>query len=259
MPNVIVCYKWVLDEQDISVNENTLELNLSRAKSKISDYDRNAIEAGARLVERFGGKLTALSYGTSDVKSSLKDTLSRGPEAVYWIGDATATKADAYVTANVLAAAIKQIGSFDIVICAEGSADQYSQQVGPRLAALLGAAAVTFANQLDWADGQLVAHRKLENSIEVLRTDAPVVASVLPEINEARIPALKQVLAAGKKPMTELKISDLQLDAAKLQPKNKVDKIKGAVFNRKNIIFKESNAAENVSKLLDCLKKESVV
>jgi hypothetical protein len=32
----------------------------------------------------------ALTYGTSAVKQSLKDVLSRGPEKVYWIADTSA-------------------------------------------------------------------------------------------------------------------------------------------------------------------------
>ncbi|MDR3588707.1 MAG: electron transfer flavoprotein subunit beta/FixA family protein [Negativicutes bacterium] len=259
MPNVIVCYKWVLDERDIYVKPETLDLDISRAKSKISDYDRNAIEEGVRIFEQYGGSVKALTYGTANAKASLKDVLSRGPEEAYWIGDESATTADSYVTANVLAAALKKIGTYDIIICAEGSADSYSQQVGPRIAALLGIEAVTFANSLEWREGKLVARRKLENVIEVAVITGPVVVSILPEINEPRLPGLKQVLAAGKKPSSEFKVADLDLDAVELQPKNRKQAIKGAVFNRKNIKIKEDNMSANVNTLVHFLKKENVL
>jgi electron transfer flavoprotein beta subunit len=54
----------------------------------------------------------ALTYGTSAVKQSLKDVLSRGPERAFWIEDKSAEHADAYVTANVLAGAIKKLGPY---------------------------------------------------------------------------------------------------------------------------------------------------
>jgi len=55
MPKILVCYKWVLDEQDIRINPNDLSLDCSRAKGKISDFDRNAIEEATLLVEKHGG------------------------------------------------------------------------------------------------------------------------------------------------------------------------------------------------------------
>ncbi len=86
MPKCLVCYKWTLDEQDIKIKPEDLSLDSSRAKGKISDFDRNAIEEASLIVEKQGGAVDALTYGTAAVKQSLKDVLSRGPDKVYWIG-----------------------------------------------------------------------------------------------------------------------------------------------------------------------------
>ena len=94
MPKCLVCYKWTLDEQDIKIKPEDLSLDSSRAKGKISDFDRNAIEEAALLVEKNGGAVDALTYGTASVKQSLKDALSRGPAKVYWVADASAENAD---------------------------------------------------------------------------------------------------------------------------------------------------------------------
>ena len=59
MPNCLVCYKWTLDEQDIKIKSEDLSLDSSRAKGKISDFDRNAIEEAALLVEKLGGAVAA--------------------------------------------------------------------------------------------------------------------------------------------------------------------------------------------------------
>ena len=105
MQKLLVCYKWVLDEQDIKI-AGDLSLDTGRAKYKISDYDKNAIEEGALLAEKHGVGVEALTFGTAAAKQSLKDALSRGLDKVYWIGDEAGVQADAFVTANVLAAAI---------------------------------------------------------------------------------------------------------------------------------------------------------
>lgn len=257
MQKLLVCYKWVLDEQDIKI-AGDLSLDTGRAKYKISDYDKNAIEEGALLAEMHGAGVEALTFGTAAAKQSLKDALSRGLDKVYWIGDATGEQADAFVTANVLAAAIKKIGQYDLILCGEGSSDSYSQQTAPRLAVLLGIPAVTFVQKLTVVDGKVVATRNLGDCIEEITVTGPAIVSVLPEINKPRIPGLKQVMSAAKKPSEEIKISDLGLEAGELSPKVSVLSVKGYVMDRKKVIFKEANQADNVAKLVASLAQEGM-
>ncbi|MBP2634519.1 MAG: fixA [Firmicutes bacterium] len=252
MQKLLVCYKWVLDEQDIKI-AGDLSLDTGRAKYKISDYDKNAIEEGALLAELHGISVEALTFGTDAVKQSLKDALSRGLDKVYWIGDAASEQADAFVTANVLAAAIKKLGQYDLILCGEGSADTYSQQTAPRLAALLDIPAVTFVQKITVADGKVIATRKLGDCIEEVTVTGPVVISVLPEINKPRIPGLKQVMAAAKKPSEEVKVSELGIAAEALTAKVRAVSRKGYVMDRKKVVFKEAAQADNVAKLVASL------
>ena len=46
MKKVVVCYKWLLDDADIRVNEKSRQLDFEKAKFKLNEYDRNGIEAG---------------------------------------------------------------------------------------------------------------------------------------------------------------------------------------------------------------------
>ena len=71
MQKLLVCYKWVLDEQDIKI-AGDLSLDTSRAKYKISDYDKNAIEEGVLLAEQHGVNVEALTFGSAAAKQSLK-------------------------------------------------------------------------------------------------------------------------------------------------------------------------------------------
>jgi len=258
MPKCLACYKWTLDERDIKVKAEDLSLDSSRAKGKISDFDRNAIEEATQLVEKQGGAVDALTYGTAAVKQSLKDLLSRGPEKAYWVADASAESADANVTANVLAAAIRKLGQYDMILCGEGSSDLFNQQTAPRLAALLGLPCVSFVSKLTVEGDTVRATRKLEDCVEVVIVKGPVVISVLSEINKPRIPSLKQVLGAAKKPNEEIKIADLGLKPQELQPKAVRKSVKGFVMQRKNIIYKESSAADNVAKLKASLVAEGL-
>lgn len=259
MLNIIACYKWVLDEQDIKINPGNLALDTSRAKRKISDYDRNAIEEAVLQAEKCGATVACLTFGDSSAKQSLKDALSRGPEKAYWINDNAAQTADGFVTANVLAAALRKIDKYDVIICGEGSSDSYGQQVGPRVAALLGIPSITFVSEMKIEGNKVIAVRKIDDCTETVAAEFPVVVTVLPEINKPRIPSLKQVLGAAKKPATEWKASDLGLNAQDLSPVNKIKEIKGFVMNRKNVLYKDGTAAEKVAGLVISLAREGVL
>ena len=259
MLNIITCYKWVPDEQDIKINSDTLALDFSKVKYKISDYDRNAVEEAVVITQKNGGSVTALTFGATGAKQSLKDVLSRGPEKAIYVNDELAARADAFVTANVLAAAIRKAGPYDIILCGEGAGDTYAQQVGPRIAALLSIPAITYVSEIKIEGGKVVATRKVGNCTEVATAAFPVLISVLPEINKPRIPSLKEVLGATKKPVTEYKLSELELPDNDLTVKNNVKAIKGYVMSRKNMIYKSGTAAEKVDSLVANLAKEGVL
>ncbi len=256
---IIACYKWVLDEQDIRISAGNFALDVSRAKSRISEYDKNAIEEAVLLAEQSDAQTSAMTFGTSAAKPSLKDALSRGPMEGVWIKDDLADSADGQATATVLAAAVKKIGCPEILLFGEGSSDQYGQQVGPRVAALLGIPAITFASDIRLDGESVIVTRKLENSVQTVTAKMPVVITVLPEINKPRIPGLKQVLGAAKKKVTEITIAELGLEKAQIQPQNKVVSLQGFVMKRKNMIYKNESTAAMVASLVENLHKDGVL
>ncbi len=255
MSKIIACYKWVADEADLKINPD-LSIDSKKAKGKISDYDKNAIEAAVQAAGTLGGKAVSLTFGTAGAKQSLKDALSRGPEEAYWVNSEAAVEADGSVTAKTLAAAIKKMGDYSVIFCAEGASDTYARQTAPRIGAALNLPVITSVIKIEFNGNTLTAVRKLEDSLETVKVELPAVVAVLPEANNPTIPGLKAVMAAGKKPVTEYAAADLGID---LKPQTQVTAIKGYVMNRKNIIFNEVEAADRVKALAAALRKESVL
>jgi electron transfer flavoprotein beta subunit len=256
---VVVCYKWVIDEADITVDESTKTLNFDNAKYQISEYDRNALELGAELAEKQGWELIAVSAGKG-VAASVKDVLSRGPDKAYCLDDAQLEDVDSSVTAKVLAKIISQIGNVDLVICGEGSSDGYSQQVGPRLAALLGYSALTYVSHLAVDGNGIEAQRKLDDGVEVVRVTGPAVITVSPDINKPRIPSLKQILAAKKKPVEQLSLAELGRD---LQDQSAIEVagVSASVIERKQIRMnsEDTGLEEAAQKLVKQLREDKVI
>ncbi|ECO4724841.1 hypothetical protein HXQ74_004207 [Salmonella enterica] len=76
---IITCYKCVPDEQDIAINNADGTLDFSKADSKISQYDLNAIEAACQLKQQLGdAQVVAMSVGGKALTNAKgrKDVLS---------------------------------------------------------------------------------------------------------------------------------------------------------------------------------------
>lgn len=255
MPKMVACYKWVLDEADIRINSD-LSVDMSKAKGKISDYDKNAIEAAVKLAEVAGAKPVGLTFGNSKTKQSLKDALSRGLEEAYWVKADEAARADGLVTARALAAGIKAMGDVSLVICAEGASDTYARQTAPRIGALLDLPVVTSIAHISLDGTTVTALRKLDDCLETVKVDLPAVIAVLPEAFQPTIPGLKAVMAAGKKPVTEYEAKELGVD---LVVKREVTEVKAYAQERRNVMVEGDDAAAKVAGLVANLKKEGVL
>lgn len=253
--NIVACYKIVPDEQDIIVRPDRT-LSWDKAEWKIGQYDLCAVEAGMQLSEATGGKLSALSAGTQQLDNSKlkKGILSRGPHDLFLIADDALANADAYQTANALAGAIKKIGDVDLVLCGEGSSDLYTQQVGIQLGELLNYPVINAISKISVQDSKLLVERSLEDEVELLQVPLPAVVSVTTDINLPRIPGMKEILAAGKKPMTQWTLSDLDI-ANKDKATRIVSTLAPEQAERKKVIV-EGDSEEVIQKLLDQLRKE---
>lgn len=209
---VIACYKVVPYEQSISVNADR-SLNLDKAELMIGQYDLNAVEAGAQLVEKNGGELTALTVGAAEVDNSKlrKSVLSRGPANCVTVNDPSLSQADSTRTSAALAEAVGSIGDFDLILCGEGSSDLYSQQVGVQLGERLGVPAVNGVISIESGDGFVTVQRSADGEVETLEVKLPAVLSVSSGINRARVPSMKEILAAGKKPVRAMTGEELRL------------------------------------------------
>jgi len=209
---IIVCIKIVPEEQDIIVNSDHT-LRLEKAASKISLYDLNALEQAAALAGE-GGKVTALSVGGERVMNSKmhKDILSRGADELVLVSDPSLEGALPETTAKVLAGAARKL-EYDLILCGEGSSDLYAQITGVLAAEHLGVPVINYASKIAVSAGALTVERALDNESEEVIVPMPSVVCVSSDINTPRIPNMKAILQAGKKPVTPLNLADLGVDA----------------------------------------------
>ena len=188
---VVAAIKIVPDDQDIQVAADR-SLDFSKARPVVSEYDLNALEAAVQLA----------------AAKTKKNVLARGMEALYLTADDACADMDAYATAQVLAPMVEDLDGWDVVLVGDGSADLYAKQTGAQLAARLNVPYVAGAIALEEDGGSLKVRRKTEDEVEVLSVPLPAVVSVLPEAAAPRIPGMKDILAAGKKPMEAVALAE---------------------------------------------------
>jgi electron transfer flavoprotein beta subunit len=198
---IIVSFKVVHDDRDIQITGDG-GLDYTKASQVVSAYDLNAIEAAATLAASQEAALVGISAGPTAIDDSKlkKNVLARGVDEVFMIADDSCANMDAHASAQVLKGLIEKVGSYDLVVCGDGSADNYAQQVDVQLAAALGVPVITSASRLSMNAGMLEVERTLEDVVEVVRTSLPAVVSVLPDAALPRLPGMKDIVAAGKKP-----------------------------------------------------------
>lgn len=253
--NIITCYKSVPDEQDITVNSADSSLDFSRANTKISQYDLNAIEAANQLKTQLDGiQITAMSVGGKALTNAKarKDVLSRGADELVVVVDDQLEASLPYQTAVALAAAATKKG-FNLILCGDGSADLSSQQVSLLVGEFLNIPAINGINKIvSLSNDSITVERELENEIETLTIPLPAVIAVSTDINTPQIPSMKAILGAAKKPVQQWSVADLGLDAITARSEQKVAAPKQKVRQR---IIIEGDGDDQIAELAEHLRK----
>ncbi|WP_099074588.1 putative electron transfer flavoprotein FixA [Proteus alimentorum] len=253
--NIITCYKSVPDEQDITVNSADGSLDFSRANTKISQYDLNAIEAANQLRAQLDGiQITAMSVGGKALTNAKarKDVLSRGADDLVVVVDDQFEASLPYQTAVALAAAATKNG-YDLILCGDGSADLSSQQVSLLVGEILNIPAINGINKIvSLSNDSITVERELENEIETLTIPLPAVIAVSTDINTPQIPSMKAILGAAKKTVQQWSVTDLGLDAIDARSEQKVAAPKQKVRQR---IIIEGDGDDQIAELAEHLRK----
>lgn len=202
--NIIVFIKQVPDSDQVRLDDNG---NLIRegVQSMINPMDKNAIEAGLELKDKFGGKVTAVTMGPPQAVEVLKRALFMGCDDVVLLSDRAFGGADTLATGYTLAKAAEKIGEYDLLIFGNRAADAETAQTGPVTAGFLGLPLVTSVSALEAAEGCIFCTRNFTRGIEKCRVKLPAVITVKPELNTPRFQTPANVISGLKK---EIKVWD---------------------------------------------------
>ncbi len=212
--NVVVCVKQIPDPADPGAltSDHTLKRD---GKLILDESDTYGVEMALQLVDKAGdGEVTLVSMAPNGEVAGLRQALAMGAAKAILVSDDALAGTGALDTAKVLAAAIGRAEGFDLVLAATESSDGYTGTLPEQLAALLDLPSITFAKEVDIADGTVKVRRQTEAGYDQVESPLPAVVSVTAGVVEPRYPSFKGIMAAKSKPLDTVTVAALGIDAA---------------------------------------------
>ncbi len=198
MRNIIVCTKIVPKAEDMNFDPETKTMKRSGVENQINEADKNAIELSLKIKEKSGGRVVLLSMGPPFFEQYLKIGIAMGADDAILLSDRLFAGADTFATSATLAAAIRKIGDYDLVLCGEETSDGGTGQVPSQLAELLDLPQMLFVSEVDVDGNNLNAKRTIKGGYEIVESGMPAVLSIELGINQPRFPDFRRKRWADK-------------------------------------------------------------
>ena len=263
---IIVPIKQVPETSAVRMDEETGTMIREGVEAIVNPLDLYAIETAIRLREAHGGEVVTISMGPPKAAKALREAIAMGCDSGVLISSKAFAGSDTWATGYVLAAAVRKLGEFDLVICGERATDGDTGQVGPGIAAFLDLPAVTYVGKIEHADTKTCrVHRLVETGYEVLEVSLPAVLTVVKEVADPRLPTLRGKQRARKAELPTWGPDDLDVESDKLglvgSPTRVVKIFRPTVVRecQKLIARDEQTAAEAVDKLVAMLQERELL
>jgi electron transfer flavoprotein beta subunit len=207
---IVVCVKRVPDtETRIKIRDDQLGIDPAGVSYVLNPYDEFGVEEAIRIKEKDKEtEITVLCFGVAESTKEIRTALAMGCDTGVLIKDDSAGERTPFEVAEILASALKDM-EYDIVFFGKQAVDDDSAGVGAIVSARLGLPVISGINGLELKEGGAVAKRDVEGGVETYEVKLPAAFTAHKGLNEPRLPALKGIMKAKKKKITELAPADI--------------------------------------------------
>ena len=208
---IYVLVKQVPDPEAMVKVKSDTELEIEN-KYFTSYFDEIAVEAGLKLKEKFGGKVTVLTLDNRRV-DALRRGISMGADEAIQITDPALEGSDQFAVAKALSTYFKD-KPFNLILAGRQAMDDDAGIVGPAVAECLGIPHVNSIIGLEVDDSKKEAKvvREVENGRETLTCPLPALFTCQKGLNTPRIPLVMNVMKAMKTQIKKVDLNALGLD-----------------------------------------------
>jgi electron transfer flavoprotein beta subunit len=217
--NIVVLIKQVPDtysERKLSESDHTLDR--ASADAVIDEINEKAVEQALQFKEKGetngGGdaEITVVCMGPDRASDTIRKALSMGTDKAIHVSDDALHGSDMMATATVLAKAIGRVENPDLIIAGNEATDGGGGAIPAMLSEMLGLPAATHLREVNVDGGTLTGTRETDEGLSYLEASLPAIVSVAEKVNEPRYPSFKGIMAAKKKQVDTLALSDLGVE-----------------------------------------------
>jgi electron transfer flavoprotein beta subunit len=215
--NIAVCVKEVPSAtSQRRLDPGTKRLDRS-GDSEPNPFDVHALEEAIQIRERGAdvGEIVAVCMGPESAQRVLTKALALGADRAVLVTDPALAGSDIAGTAYVLAAAVGRQDA-DLVLLGQQAADADCYVMAAAVADHLRRPLVTQVAELRLDGGTVKAKRQAEHGYDLIEAPLPAVISVSDAINTPRLPSIKAIMGAKRKPLETLSAAELELDTARV-------------------------------------------
>jgi electron transfer flavoprotein beta subunit len=222
----------------------------------VNGFDEHAVEAALRLKDVQEAKVTVLGVGKTFSIDVMRKLLAMGADELILVQDAAIDDSiDSRVTAQLLNAAIRKIGGFDLILCGRQASDWDNAQVPLILTEELALPCITIAKKIEVDHGTVRVERVVPEGVEVVEAPLPALVTVSNELGLPRYPTMRAIMAANRKRPSIWKLSDLGVNSTTLQPSLRLDDLFVPVQDQACEFLDGSDEREIAQKLFQKLRE----
>lgn len=264
--HILACVKQTPKSDNVKIDPATGCLIRSGAESAMNPFDEYALEEAVCLKEQLGGTVSVITMGPPAAENVLRDSIARGADKVYQLGDMAFAGSDTWATSYALSKGAEKINALekiDIILCGKQTNDSDTGHIGPQISAWLQWPNAAFVRRVVQADEKgITVERLTEDGTDELYLPYPCVISVVKEISNPRVRSVKGRLAAKRAEVVKWTADDIGADKTKLGLKNCPTRVVKSFAPQRDssaVVIEGANGKEKAAKLVDLLKENKYI
>lgn len=196
---LLVCISKTPDTTSkIAFTNNNSEFDTTGIQYIMNPYDEwYALVRAIELKEAAGGSVTVINVGTAANDQTIRKALAIGADSAVRIN---AESQSAFFTAKQIAEHAKAEG-YDIVFTGKETIDYNGSEIGAMVAEFLDQPFISYGTNLEMTGNDAKVTRDIEGGEEIVELQTPFVLSAAKGMAEQRIPNMRGIMMAKRKPM----------------------------------------------------------
>ena len=176
---IIVCIKQVPDTAGgVKFNPDGT-LDRAAMLTIMNPDDKAGLEAALRLKDQYGAEVTVLTMGLPKAGDTLREALAMGADNAVLVTDRCLGGADTWATSSTIAAAIREMGDYDLIITGRQAIDGDTAQVGPQISEHLDIPVISYARKIEIEGDAVKVQRQYDDRYHVVKAQMPCLITCL--------------------------------------------------------------------------------